>query len=783
MNNPPRRRWKRRLSWLAAALSLSFLVFLVADWLFPLPLASARGARIVLAEDGTPLWRFADENGVWRYPVEIEEVSPLYIEALLDYEDRWFHHHPGVNPLALARAAWQNLSSQRIVSGGSTISMQVARLIEPHSRTIPGKLRQIWRTFQLEWHLSKREILTLYLNRAPYGGTLEGVAAASWAYLDKSPAQLTPAEAALLVVLPQSPTRLRPDRNPQAAQDARDKVLRRLAAHGIWPAARIADAIEEPVRLAPRREPRLAPLLARRVSAASDQASIRTTIDAQLQHRLEDALAAWKTRLPERSSAAILVIEHRDMAVRAYLGSVDFDDDKRFGHVDMVRAVRSPGSTLKPFLYGMAIDQGLIHSESLLMDVPRRHGDYRPDNFSTGFSGPVSASNALYRSLNLPAVQLLESYGPKRFTGVLRGAGLNLTLPESAEPNLAVILGGTGAHLEQLTAAYSVFARGGLLAQPRLLPQTPLTERRLLSPGAAWIVRRILSGQLQPGPEENPLFVQRAPLSWKTGTSYGFRDAWAIGVGPRYLIGIWIGRPDGTPVAGQFGAASATPLLLLVHDLLTNRDLQRGIVHTANPPPKSVGETSICWPGGQALPPGDPNCRRARQAWTLDGLTPPTLHAANQPLSDGSTLSLWLDGEGKQVAPDCPGAKQTRVILWPAALEPWLPAREQRAARLPPVAERCPPRAPVRGSPLVIAGVRDGESLRLPGGARKNDLRLKVSALGGAHQRWWFLNGTPLQRTQGHEELAFTLREHGQYQLSVLDESGQSASVHFQVFD
>ncbi|MBT9531206.1 MAG: transglycosylase domain-containing protein, partial [Pseudomonas sp.] len=339
---------------------------------------------------------------------------------------RWFYQHPGVNPLALGRAAWQNLSGGRVVSGGSTLSMQVARLLDPHSRSLSGKLKQLWRTLQLEWHLSKTDILTLYLNRAPFGGTLQGVAAASWAYLGKPPSQLTHAEAALFAVLPQAPSRLRPDRHPHAAQAARDKVLRRLAQFQVWTPTQLREALEEPVLLAPRREPSLAPLLARRLNTAHSPALIRTTLDAALQRRLEDLLLGWRARLPERTSAAILVVEHETMAVRAYLGSVDINDPRRFGHVDMISAQRSPGSTLKPFLYGMALDAGLIHSESLLQDVPRRYGDYRPGNFAAGFSGPVAASAALATSLNLPAVQLLEAYGPKRFAGELRSAGVPL---------------------------------------------------------------------------------------------------------------------------------------------------------------------------------------------------------------------------------------------------------------------------------------------------------------------------------------------------------------------
>ncbi|WP_426100321.1 peptidoglycan glycosyltransferase PbpC [Pseudomonas sp. PSPC3-3] len=768
--------------WTLASLLLVIALLWAADRIWPLPLPKDDLARVVLAEDGTPLWRFADANGVWRYPVQTGEVSPYYLDALLTYEDRWFYQHPGVNPLALARATWQNLTGARVVSGGSTLSMQVARLLDPHSRTFHGKLRQLWRTAQLEWHLSKAEILNLYLNRAPFGGTLQGVAAASWAYLGKSPAQLTHAEAALLAVLPQAPSRLRPDRHPQRAQEARDKVLRRLGEFQVWPASAVAEALEEPLLLAPRLEPSLAPLLARRLNRSDSPPLIRTTLDATLQRRLEDLLLGWRARLPEYTSAAILVVEEDSMAVRAYLGSVDINDAKRFGHVDMISALRSPGSTLKPFLYGMALDEGLIHSESLLQDVPRRYGDYRPGNFSLGFSGAVPASTALSSSLNLPAVQLLEAYGPKRFAAQMRIGGVPLALPALAEPNLALILGGAGSRLEDLVSGYSAFARDGRSATIRLQPDDTLKERPLLSPGSAWIVRRILSGQARPDRDPRAELVQRPALAWKTGTSYGFRDAWAIGVGPRYLIGVWIGRPDGTPVPGQFGLASAAPLMLQVHDVLTNRDSQRGISAPVKPVPANVGVAAICWPLGQPMSRNDPNCRRQRFAWTLDNTTPPTLQALDQPLSVGLMESVWVNPKGLRVDAHCPGAVLKNIALWPAPLEPWLPRAERRDARLPAADPDCPPPALAASSPLSIVGVREGDQLRLPA-ASQQTLRLNLSALGGSGRRWWFLNGAPLGDSANQESINASFEQLGRYQLSVLDEAGQTARIEFSVVD
>ncbi|WP_310167850.1 peptidoglycan glycosyltransferase PbpC [Pseudomonas extremaustralis] len=782
--SPPSRtsRLKRVLRWALGAVLLLVALLWLADRIWPLPLPKDGLARVVLAEDGTPLWRFADANGVWRYPVQTSEVSPYYLDALLTYEDRWFYQHPGINPLALARATWQNLTGARVVSGGSTLSMQVARLLDPHSRTFYGKLRQLWRTAQLEWHLSKEEILNLYLNRAPFGGTLQGVAAASWAYLGKSPAQLTHAEAALLAVLPQAPSRLRPDRHPQRAQHARDKVLRRLAEFQVWPPSAVDEALEEPLLLAPRLEPSLAPLLARRLNRPDSPPLIRTTLDATLQRRLEDLLLGWRARLPEHTSAAILVVEEETMAVRAYLGSVDINDARRFGHVDMISALRSPGSTLKPFLYGMALDEGLIHSESLLQDVPRRYGDYRPGNFSMGFTGAVPASTALSSSLNLPAVQLLEAYGPKRFAAQMRIGGIPLALPALAEPNLALILGGAGSRLEDLVSGYSAFARDGRSATIRLQPDDVLRERPMLSPGAAWIVRRILSGQARPDRDPRAELVQRPVLAWKTGTSYGFRDAWAIGVGPRYLIGVWIGRPDGTPVPGQFGLASAAPLMLQVHDVLTNRDSQRGITAPVKAVPANVGVAAICWPLGQPMSRSDPNCRRQRFAWTLDNTTPPTLQALDQPLSVGLKETVWVNAKGLRVDAHCPGALSKDIALWPAPLEPWLPRAERREARIPAADPDCPPPALAASSPLSIVGVREGDQLRLPA-ASQQALRLKISALGGSGRRWWFLNGAPLGDSANQDSINASFEQLGRYQLSVLDEAGQTARIEFSVVD
>jgi len=428
---------------------------------------------------------------------------------------------------------------------------------------------------------------------------------------------------------------------------------------------------------------------------------------------------------------------------------------------------------LKPFLFGLALDDGLIHAESLLQDVPRRFSDYRPANFDTGFHGPVSASEALVRSLNLPSVQLMEAYGPKRFSAQLRNSGLELRLPAFAQPNLSLILGGAGARLDQLVAAYSALARHGQNGSLRYEVGQTSRDRPLMSPGAAWILRRVLSGEARPLPD-NALPAVPA-LAFKTGTSYGYRDAWAIGVNARYTIGIWVGRPDATPVAGQFGLATAVPLLHQVNNLLLASLPANAMA--ADPRPVSVSQSEICWPGGQPLPAGDSNCRQRRQSWILDGTIPPTLAAPGQESLAGNLLPIWVNAQGLRVAADCPGAIAKPLAVWPLPLEPWLPLAERRRQRLPTISTDCPPMQLQDAAPLLLLGIRDGGVLRRLPGSRSLDLR--VYTQGGRGERWWFLNGEQVGTTQNSDALLQSLSKPGQYQLTVLDESGQVANSEF----
>lgn len=740
--------------------------FFVADCLFPLSVSQNKTTQTVVADDETPLWRFADKNGIWRYSVSLDEVPDYYLDVLLNYEDRYFYDHIGINPISLLRAAWQNISNDRIVSGGSTISMQVARLLYPHDRTLFGKLKQIFRTFQLELHYSKKEILTLYINHAPYGGTIEGIGAASWSYFGKQPKALTRSEAVLLAVLPQAPSRLRPDRFPERAKQARDKVLDRLAEYQVWSNDLIEQVRRDEVWVYPRKAPQLAPLLAYRLKQQyPNENIIHSTIDVSLQYNLEDLAVNRKNQLPPKSSLAILVVDHTDMTVKGYVGSADFNDKERFGQIDMIRALRSPGSTLKPFIYAFAIDDGMIHSESLLQDVPRITSDYRPTNFDEGFYGPVSASEALSKSLNLPAVQLIELYGPKRFSAKLAGIGLPLSSIAN-EPNISYILGGASLRMDNLVSAYSAFARHGEVSPLRFTKKEPLINKPLISDGSAWITRQML--------------INSNLLAYKTGTSYGYRDAWAVGVNSRYLIGVWVGRPDGTPVAGQYGSISAMPILQQVNSILLNRENRLNRFITSNKKPESVSSMKICWPLGQPLPESDANCHRQKTAWILDKMVPPTLSTYSELKNNiyrSGWINIWVNARGERVAADCLGSQKKQVALWPVSLENWLLTKERRQSILPPIDKTCPIMGKDIFTSLNIVGLRDKQLIRaLPG---INQVTVDLTPEGGYGEKWWFLDGELVANSQNNEKIALTVTKKGKHRLLLLDESGQIVRLTF----
>jgi penicillin-binding protein 1C len=558
---------RRRIIRLAAAVALAIFAIsgVFAAWIVslgPLPLQQAKEVSTSIVDrNGKLLRAYAMADGRWRLPVDAKTaVDPGYLKLLLAYEDRRFRSHAGVDPLALGRAAFQLVTSGHIVSGGSTITMQLARLMEPRrERSLSAKLRQVVRALEIERRLTKDGILDLYLALAPYGGNLEGIRAASIAYFGKEPKRLSLAEAALLVALPQSPETRRIDRYPDAARAARDRVLDRMVEEGL---VSREDAVQAKATLVPglrRPMPILAPHSAdQAIATVKDAPVIRLTLDASLQKALELLARDRAIALGPDISVAILALDNESGDVLARVGSPEYFDERRAGQVDMTRAVRSPGSTLKPFIYGLAFEDGFVHPESLIDDRPIRFGTYAPENFDMTFQGTVAVRRALQQSLNVPAIALLDRVGATRLASRLRQAGANLVLPKDEAPGLAMGLGGVGVTLQDLVQLYGGLARLGNTRPLREIVDAKDDRReslRLMDQVAAWQVGNVLMGT--PPPENAP----HNRIAFKTGTSYGYRDAWSVGFDGRMTIGVWVGRPDGAPVLGLAGRTAAAPIL------------------------------------------------------------------------------------------------------------------------------------------------------------------------------------------------------------------------------
>ena len=618
-----------------SAIAATTALALYARSLPPLDLAAAADrSTVVLDREGKLLRPFLTADGRWKLPVTSEDVDPRYLAMLKAFEDKRFDQHHGIDPLGMLRAAGQMLLNGRVVSGGSTLTMQVARLLEPREeRTLAAKLRQGVRAVELEQRFDKARILDLYLTLAPFGGNLEGVRAASFAYFGKEPKRLSTAEAALLVALPQSPETRRPDRFVEAARKARERVLERVEQAGLATSDEVAAARNEPTPTARRPFPNLSPHIAEQAVAEAPAERVqKLSLDARLQTALEGLARERSLGLAPQVSIAILAIDNETGEIRASVGGVDYFATERAGALDLTRALRSPGSALKPFIYALAFDNGIAHPETMLEDRPARYGIYIPENFDMTFQGMVSARKALQLSLNVPAVELLSALGPQRFLSRLRDAGVAIAMPrDSGAPGLAVGLGGLGITLQDLTRAYVGLARGGEMLPLRFRQQATQTgpAPRLVDPVAAWYVADTLLGA------PPPLNAVPGRIAYKTGTSYGYRDAWAVGFDRKHTIGVWVGRADNGAVPGLVGRTVAAPILFDAFARL-------GI----DPRPFPQPADAIVASTGHLPPP----LRHLRQdvPKTVTAMTTPALKLAFPP--DGARIDLSaaaLDGYGR----------------------------------------------------------------------------------------------------------------------------------------
>lgn len=576
------RRWARYLLpvvalWAAALARDQFDHWVDAT---DLPPILAETSVEVRDRKGHLLRAYAVEDGLMRLGALPHQVDQHYLDMLIAYEDKRFHRHTGVDPFALLRAAAQATWNGEVISGGSTLTMQVARLMEDGSTgRWSGKLRQIRVALAIERQLTKEQILGLYLTHAPYGGNLEGVRAATLAWFGKEPTRLTPAQSAMLIALPQSPEARRPDRNRPLARLARDRILDRLADTSALSKSDAEAAKTESVPAQKRAFPVLAAHLAdRALGDDPDAMQHDLTVDADLQASLETLAQRAVLGMGERLSIAMLVADHETGEILASVGSAGYaSQGRREGFVDMTRAYRSPGSTLKPLVYALGFDEGLVHPETLIDDRPVTFGRYAPQNFDGAFRGELKVADALRQSLNIPVVLLADQLGPARIMSSLRKTGAVPKLP-GGKAGLAVVLGGVGVTMEDLVRLYAMQARGGSsvdLIWRQGAVQAP--ERHVISRSAAWQIGHILSS-IAP-----PVGAPRNQLAYKTGTSYGHRDAWAVGYDGQHVAAVWIGRPDGTPVPGAFGGELAAPVLFELF-----QRVKPDLVPLGPPPPETL---------------------------------------------------------------------------------------------------------------------------------------------------------------------------------------------------
>jgi penicillin-binding protein 1C len=548
------------------------ILFFVLNFIFPLRV-KIEYSQIVIANDGTVIHAFLTRDEKWRMLTEMNEISPQLKKAILYKEDKWFYYHFGVNPFALARAAFNNMFHQRRTSGASTITMQVARLLQPKKRTYSNKLVEMYRATQLEMKFSKDEIFLMYLNLVPYGGNIEGVKAASMLYFGRMPGKLSLAQITTLAVIPNRPVSLKLGKRNEAIVEARNKWLKRMREGKVFSDSEIEDALKEPLEAKRQDAPKFAPHFSLRMKQMyPDVPIIKTSLNRFNQEKTSTIVYNYSRRLLSYDihNASVLIINNKTRKVEAYLGSPDINDRNFSGQVDGVNAVRSPGSTLKPLVYALAFDDGLATTKTVLADVPVNFDGYAPENFNSKFNGNITIENALAYSLNIPAVKMLSQLGVPTFTDKLKKAGFRQVAKDERKLGLSTVLGGCGVTLEELTGLYSAFAHEGKYSPLRFLKgDTVQNSVALVSPAASYMISEILTTLTRPDLPNNYQSSMHVPkIAWKTGTSYGRRDAWSIGYNMNYTIGVWVGNFSGDGVPELTGADMATPLLFEIFNSL-----------------------------------------------------------------------------------------------------------------------------------------------------------------------------------------------------------------------
>jgi len=728
---------------------------------------------VILDRYGKPLRFFLASDDRWRFYTSLQEIDPNMIKALIAYEDQWFYFHPGVNPFSLLRALLQNYRAKEIVSGGSTLTMQLARMLEQRPRTYKSKIIEILRAIQLECRFSKKDILTFYFNMAPYGGNIQGIATASWFYFGKAPDRLSPSEIALLVSLPQSPEERRPDLHPASAKKGRDRVLLRLLQKGLISEEDYQRAIQTEVPAKRQDLPMIAPHLAEMLkNRAGSNGRVVSTIDRNLQILCEQKLKNHIAKLRQRGikNGSIVVIENQSRNVRALVGSPDFFDIQSNGQVNTAIAPRSPGSTLKPFLYARGLDEGLVSPELLVPDVPSKYADYEPENYDDTYRGMVSVKDALINSLNVPAVAIEAQLKDKGIYSILKKAKFKSIQKDRSYYGLAIILGGCGVNLLELTNLYATLATNGIFKPYRILLSDQVSEgEQFFSRAASYIISDILSQVKRPDFANELIPSSSLPLiAWKTGTSYGRKDAWSIGYDPTWTIGVWIGNATGEGNPELVGALSAAPLLFEIFDALEPGKNQKWFQK-----PPEVGFRKVCALSGMIPTSACPHTKEEMFIYNVSPSKPCNFH-------------LKFDIDKKTGARLCSHCRQGRTyfektfVKWPQEVANWMKANNLPVEEIPPHLTSCPYQD--QGNPPQIISPIDGDRFVLRQGISPDlqQIKLKAAVDNRIKTIYWFIDGKILFKGPPTETV-FYLPSPGEHKLVCMDDEGRKSTVIFSV--
>ena len=743
-----------------------FLSILLLDLLFPLP-ALKPYSKVVYACDGTMLAVNLSDDFKWRIKIHLDEVSSELIKAIIEKEDNWYRWHCGVNPVSLVRALFQNLSGKHRISGASTITMQVARMLDPAERTYTNKFLEMFRALQLELHYSKDEILEMYFNLLPYGGNIVGVKSASYIYFNRPPVKLSLSQSIILTIIPNNPNRLRLDKDPANLIKLRNKWIRNFTSKNIFTSQELKDALEEPVLQNRYSFFTRAPHFCRFIEKKFSGNEIRTSLKPSIQLHSEQILAGYIDRIRTKgiSNGAVIIVDNKTYSVVGYCGSGDFNDTSSQGQVNGITALRSPGSALKPALYAMAFDNGVLTPSMRLYDIPTVFNGFEPENFDQKFRGSVTASYALVNSLNVPAVQLLQKAGYDNFISLLDKSGFSEISKNKSSLGLSMIIGGCSVRLEQLTRLYTAFAHDGFLYNLNYLNEMPSEKSKgvkLFSPGASFMIASILSSHQRPDFPNDLLSQTNLPaIAWKTGTSFGKRDAWAVGFNPDYTIGVWLGNFDGRGASDLTGAGIAVPLLF---DLFNTIDYKPDKVWFDKP--GDLLERYVCSESGM-LP--SVNCTNLEKDFYINKSSP------NQTCD--LYKACWVDK--KETVMYCPGClpdsgyKKIYYPSYPPELTVWFLKNKVQIKMPPPHNPLCQSMHSGNG-PVILSPVKNFEYYIEEG--KSQQMMLQAASDPSVKQHFWYIDDMFYKKCRPGDKIFFT-PNNGATKIGCLDDLGRESSI------